>query len=94
MPLNVYKRNLIEEALKRKNTITIFYQKSNGDRIRREIEPYEVKKEKTSKGIKEFLYGHDISATTLPSDQTIKRFDTDRLGVIIVNEQKEFIPRY
>lgn len=94
MPLNVFKKNLITESIERNNTITIFYEKSNGDKVRREIEPYEIAEEKTKEGKKTFLYGFDISATTPPSKKTIKKFDVNRLGVVIVNEQKEFIPRY
>lgn len=95
MPLDPYKERLIKEAQESQKILTIFYKKRDGDRVRREVEPYEVKTEITkSFGKKTFLYAYDVTATTPIRERTIKKFDVDNLSVVIVNKAKQFVPRY
>jgi len=94
MPLDAYKRNLLREAQNNNNTVTLFYKKRNQDRVRREIEPYEISTEKTKSGVKTFLYGIDVSVVTPREKRTIKKFDVEEIGVVIVNKGKNFFPKY
>lgn len=93
MPLDRHKKNIIVECIRNFKILTIFYQKPNGDRIRRDIEPYEIKEEKTKNGTKAFLYGHDVTITTPTDKKTIKKFDVERLGVVLA-KNINFTPRY
>ena len=94
MPYNIHKKNLIKEAQTNNNLITLFYEKNNGERVRRVVEPYEVRLEETKNGLKEFLYAVDNTPATDPSHRTIKKFNVDRLGLIIVLRHRTFFPKY
>ena len=95
MPYNLHKRNLIREAQENRNTITIFYEKKDSTRVRRVIEPYEVREEKTKDGVKNFLYGVDVTFISIqPPDRRIKKFNVEGIGLIIVNRNKSFSPSY
>ena len=94
MPYNIHKKNLIREAQTNNNLITIFYEKANGDRVRRVVEPYEVRIEERKDGLKEFLYAVDDTPATDSSHKTIKRFNVEKLGLIIVLRHRTFFPKY
>lgn len=94
-PYSTHKKNLIKEAQQNQNTITIFYEKKDSTRVRRVVEPYEVREEETKEGVKNFLYGVDVTYITLkPTSKRIKKFNVEGIGLILVNKNRTFSPSY